>query len=404
MESYLLCSLRLLCFQFITKMMVMALRRFFYILLLLAVLLPASMLSAGRSAAQDLPSSAFVSGVIGHAQTYSLSCESRAAADWAAYWGVNISETDFLNRLPKSDNPDEGFVGSPHGVWGAIPPNAYGVHAAPVAALLREYGIDARTRNGMTWDELRAEAAAGKPVIVWVIGAMWGGTPIQYQSSNGNHTTVAHYEHVMIFTGYDPSYVYVIDSYSGYSQAYTISAFLNSWSVLGNMAVTGPERAAPSTDSGRPATYIVQRGDYLAELARRFGLHWMDIANLNGLVYPYVIYSGQELKLPGSVPQPEPAPTPVPPTQVPATAQKNVDLKNAVWLPLIFQEVPTESPPAEVSAAPAPDSVPTEYTVQKGEYLIELARRYNLNWEDIARLNNLWWPFTLYPGQVLKLK
>ncbi|RPI79239.1 MAG: LysM domain-containing protein, partial [Chloroflexi bacterium] len=171
-----------------------------------------------------------------------------------------------------------------------------------------------------------------------------------------------------------------------------------------NMAVTGPERAAPPADSGRQATYIVQPGDYLAELARRFGLHWMDIANLNGLVYPYVIYSGQELKLPGAIQQPEPTPTPVPPTPEPETAPQYVDLKNAVWLPLIIQAVPEGQPVPAEPAAPPPDPVPTEYTVQKGEYLIELARRYNLNWEDIARLNNLWWPFTLYPGQVLKLK
>lgn len=368
--------------------------RLFCLLVLVALLLPPPGPWSGSAAAQGLPPSAFVNGVVGHPQTYNLSCESRAAADWAAFWGVNVSETEFLNRLPVSDNPDEGFVGSPHGVWGGIPPAAYGVHAGPVAGLLQEYGIDARARHGMTWDELRAEVAEGRPVIIWIIGAMWGGTPVEYRAASGKTAIVARYEHAMIFTGYDASYVYVIDSYSGYNQVYTVNAFLKSWAVLGNMAVTGPAKATAPTENNLPATYVVQPGDYLAEIARRFGLHWMDIANLNGLVYPYTIYPGQVLKLPGGTAPDEQEPTPEPdkPPELPL-------LDNAIWLPLVIQAKSEEEP-----AAPDPEPVPVEYIVQKGDYLIELARRFNLNWEDIARLNNLGWPYTLYPGQVLKLR
>jgi len=90
--------------------------------------------------------------------------------DWANYLGRSINEYTFLNQLPKSDNPDKGFVGSVYGTWGQIPPDPYGVHAPPVAALLREYGLNAYAHRPLSWDQLRAEIAHGNPVIVWVIG------------------------------------------------------------------------------------------------------------------------------------------------------------------------------------------------------------------------------------------
>jgi uncharacterized protein YvpB len=121
----------------------------------------------------------------GVAQSLSLSCEARSAVDWADFWGVSIRERKFLSKLPRSDNPDTGFVGNPSDAWGQIPPHSYGVHAEPVAALLRDYGLQAEARRGMQWDELRSEIAAGRPVIVWVIGQVWRGTPVKYTASDG---------------------------------------------------------------------------------------------------------------------------------------------------------------------------------------------------------------------------
>lgn len=129
----------------------------------------------GRARAGDLPEKAYIAGVIGHPQTYPLSCEARSAVDWAAYWGVTISEWEFLSSLPVSDNPDEGFVGDPNDPVGSLPPLGYGVHAGPVAALLQKYGFAAEAGRGLSWDDLRSEIAAGRPAIVWVINQMWPG-------------------------------------------------------------------------------------------------------------------------------------------------------------------------------------------------------------------------------------
>jgi uncharacterized protein YvpB len=267
----------------------------------------AIMADPGLARAEKLPESAFVSGLVGHAQAYGLSCESRSAVDWAAYWGVQISEWEFLSKLPVTDNPDTGFVGSYNGLWGSIPPNSYGVHARPVATLLRQYGLQAKARRDLAWDDLRGEIAAGRPVIVWIIGQMWSGTPIDYTASDGHKTTVARFEHTMIVTGYDQTYVYATDAYTGASMAFYHNTFLDSWSVLGNMAITGqgpetrnaPIPTAPRGGGIKGGSYTVQPGDYLITLADRFGTSWQELARLNAIAYPYTIFSGQVLTLPG---------------------------------------------------------------------------------------------------------
>lgn len=208
-------------------------KKLFVLLFLFAQIIPF------QEASASLPKQAYIKGVVGHKQSYSLSCESRSAVDWAAYWGKKISEKKFLLKLPRSDNPDLGFVGSPDDPWGNIPPASYGVHAKPVADLLKQYGFETESQNHFTWQELQAEIASGRPVIVWVIGQMWSGKPVKIKLKSGKFVTVAKNEHTMIVIGYDSKLVYVVDAYSGKTQAYSKSVFFKSWSVLGNMAITG---------------------------------------------------------------------------------------------------------------------------------------------------------------------
>jgi uncharacterized protein YvpB len=185
------------------------------------------------------PEKAYIEGVSGHPQSFILSCESRSAVDYAAFWGVRIRERKFQNELPRSENPDKGFVGNPNDPWGNIPPKSYGVHATPVAELLREYGLQVESRRNMKWSELQMEVSEGRPVIVWVVGQMWPGKSQFYQVSNGKKVKVAGYEHTMIMVGYNKNVVYAVDAYSGNTLAYSKTAFLKSWASLGNMAITG---------------------------------------------------------------------------------------------------------------------------------------------------------------------
>jgi subtilisin-like proprotein convertase family protein/uncharacterized protein YvpB len=188
----------------------------------------------------NLPESAYVAGMTGQDQALTLDCESRSAVDWAKHFGFNIDEFDFLNHLPYSADPETGFVGNPIGNWGNIPPNDYGVYAPPVANLLREYGLTASSFKSLSWDDLRAEIAAGNPAIVWIIGDNFrnliNGTPHYYiASSTSNLTVVAPNEHTVVLVGYSPTSVKVLNGKTFFDVS--IDQFLDSWSVLDFMAI-----------------------------------------------------------------------------------------------------------------------------------------------------------------------
>jgi uncharacterized protein YvpB len=124
------------------------------------------------------------------------------------------------------------------GAPGQLPPGDYGVHAEPVAAILREYGVSATANKYMSVEKLKTQIASGNPVIVWVIGNVWSGSGVSYTSSDGETTTVARFEHTAMVTGYDEYGFTLMDGAWTYWRS--SADFLNSWSVLGYMAITKP--------------------------------------------------------------------------------------------------------------------------------------------------------------------
>ena len=191
--------------------------------------------TASLSPTPTLPPISIITDVVAYKQDRPLDCEARAAVDWAAYFDVSISEYDFQFNLPISDNPDLGFVGTSNSLWGQTPPYAYGVHAGPVADLLKNFGLNAVAVKGMTLEELKRQISAGHPLIAWVIGNCEGGVPAEYVDSKGNKTVVAAYEHVVIVIGYTAGNIRYYNSGKMYEVPDEV--FLNSWGVLGNMAV-----------------------------------------------------------------------------------------------------------------------------------------------------------------------
>ena len=181
------------------------------------------------------PVEASIPGLYGFPQTYNLSCESRSASDLARFFGLDFTETEFLWALPTSDNPEKGFVGNVTSPLGGLPPNGYGVHAPPVAAQMRAWGLPANPRRNMAFEELLGEIAAGRPVMIWAIQSLAYSTPVEYLSSDGETSIVARFEHTFIVTGYGPDYVTVLDNHLVYSVP--VDQFLTSWGVLGNMAI-----------------------------------------------------------------------------------------------------------------------------------------------------------------------
>ena len=81
-------------------------------------------------------------------------------------------------------------------------------------------------------------------------------------------------------------------------------------------------------------------------------------------------------------------------------------------LPIVLQGCSSRSQPAPVDTLYTgktyrdfqPNSLNAKkYEVQKGETLYSIAFRANMDVDDIARLNNLSRPYTIYPGQTLDL-
>jgi LysM repeat protein len=152
--------------------------------------------------------------------------------------------------------------------------------------------------------------------------------------------------------------------------------------LAGGVFVAAPTAtsAAPGTVSGvcEPIVYVVQRGDTVFRIALRYGSSVAAIANASGLSNPSLIHAGLELIIPcpRGAPQ-ENAPTPVsnPPAATPAPA-----------------------PPA-----PAPSACTSgiTYTVQSGDTLYSIARRYGTTVEAVAAANNIVNIRLISVGQVL---
>jgi LysM repeat protein len=257
---------------------------------------------------------------------------------------------------------------------GGLPPRGYGVYAGPVALLLQgAYGLPAVARNNLTEPELQSEIASGRPVIVWYLYGFRTDAAVDRTSSDGAVYPAAPFEHTGIVIGYDPVSYSVLDAFTGWTQRVDRARFLNSWAILGNMAVFGRGvnldpllNSATARVSSAPAYYVVQPGDTLRNIAGRFGIDWADLASWNDLFPPYTIFPGGRLLFSGSGPAAPAAPA---------------------------------TPPA----ADAPASVPLSYAVQPGDTLARVASQFGLYWRDIARANEISWPYTIYPGQMLAL-
>jgi uncharacterized protein YvpB len=183
-----------------------------------------------------LPESAQVDGYLGQPQILALSCESRSAVDWASFFGVHIGEIAFLRDLPVPSDPDVGFVGDVRGLWGLAPPNAYGVHAGPVARQLEQYEVPAYYHLYTPWQSVQAEIASGRPVIVWVTGHVQAGQRQRYDAPDGHHTVVARFEHTVILVGYNRDTVTIEDEGQRYTR--TLDQFMDSWQALRDMSIT----------------------------------------------------------------------------------------------------------------------------------------------------------------------
>jgi uncharacterized protein YvpB len=181
-----------------------------------------------------VPSKAIIANFPSLAQSYNLSCEYAAASAVTLYWGNQVSEKTFVSQVPSSPNPHLGFRGDINGAFGGI--NDYGVYAEALAPVLEKYGYNANVFYGGA-GTLKANIAAGNPVVVWITtGKYTARTPVT-KSYNGETFTLVAGEHAVVIYGYDSGGVYIMDVSNGGFYYTEWASFLTRWSYFDQMAL-----------------------------------------------------------------------------------------------------------------------------------------------------------------------
>jgi len=185
-----------------------------------------------------------------------------------------------------------------------------------------------------------------------------------------------------------------------------------------------PEATAPPPEpipAGPTFEYVVQPGDTLFDIALRFGTGTQVLTQLNGLSSAQVVWVGQVLSVPGTAPPPVAAPPPPPPPDIPTveyivrpgervadvaaffgTTVDVVVALNGLTNPNLVvpgQRLLVPAPPAAASAA-APVFT-SEYVVQPGENLTDIAARFGTTVEALAAANSLANPSAIRIGDRL---
>lgn len=84
----------------------------------------------------------------------------------------------------------------------------------------------------------------------------------------------------------------------------------------------------------KPNLYVVQSGDTLGAIARKFDTTVAELVKLNGIADPDVIRVGQELRVNAAVPAPQPAPQPAPapkPAPTPTPVAPKAPYSKSQW-------------------------------------------------------------------------
>lgn len=179
-----------------------------------------------------------------------------------------------------------------------------------------------------------------------------------------------------------------------------------------NVPAPSPAPNPTPTPPSSGGVYVVNSGDTLSGIGSKLGLKWQDIAAWNGIVSPYTIYPGQRLKVYGGSSNAGSAPATGGVYKViSGDTLSGIGLKTGQNWKAIADLNGISSPyviyPGQLLKLPgggsAPAPVVRTYTVQPGDYLSIIGPKVGVEWQTIARLNGIGAPYTIYPGQVLKL-
>ncbi|MGB4634897.1 MAG: LysM peptidoglycan-binding domain-containing protein [Arcanobacterium sp.] len=141
-----------------------------------------------------------------------------------------------------------------------------------------------------------------------------------------------------------------------------------------------PTRITPPRTQSTNASYVVQSGDTLYSIARRFGTTVDAIAQANGISDPSQIYVGQYLTIPSAAGS---GSTDISGSTDTGTTDPNTGSASNSG------DTTTGSTTSTSSTTPQASVSSMEYTVQTGDTLYSIASRYNVSVDDLVATNGL---------------
>jgi LysM repeat protein len=149
-----------------------------------------------------------------------------------------------------------------------------------------------------------------------------------------------------------------------------------------------------------PGSYIVQPGDYVIALARRFGIPWTALAELNSISFPYVIHPGQVLQIPGNEKQ-EAEPQPVPDITEPVPVGKKDNF--LARLPMVQRNYRAQTGQYFLAAPTSIESI-QQASVSSSYSRGHFASWLSVDWQLLGKLKDLLLPYLIHAGELLKLQ
>ena len=261
------------------------------------------------------------------------------------------------------------------------------------------------------------ESLSGKEVVVYSDTSnainIWDETIAQYplwvaeygvESPQANGTWLD-------WVGFQYSDTGIISGIDGSSvdlDYFTDGIFLSDVSTPVSSVPEEQKPSNPSESSTLVTTYTVQSGDTLSEIAARYGTTVNELMSLNGISNPNLIYPGEVLRIRGNVSGSVATYTVQSgdtlseiAARYGTTVNRLVSLNGISNLDLIY---PGEVLRIRGRMIGSSSSSLTIYKVQSGDTLSEIAARYGTTVNELVNLNEISNPNLIYPGEVLRIR
>jgi len=172
---------------------------------------------------------------------------------------------------------------------------------------------------------------------------------------------------------------------------------------------------APASDAAKSCSYIIQHGDYLGRIAKRYGTTVSWLTKNNRVANPSLIYAGQPLKVPcaaQTVSNPAPAGDAINGSKAvnsTETSQKEATTASATATTTASKadqassKKTTSATKTTSRTAAKKKAKPRIHVVRRGECLSVIAYRYHTTVRTLQRLNHIRNPRMIRPGQKLRL-